>query len=126
MKRAISAIFFSFLFLLPTLAAYADDGAAYLGSRRELFIDEFLVGTLDDVELTFHRPERKEVVMEFDRPWEMGGEGYATVLKVGDKYLLYYRAWGLATTFRCATASPKASTDEIGPVPPSGFATIKA
>lgn len=95
MKRAISAIFFSFLFLLPTLAAYADDGAAYLGSRRELFIDEFLVGTLDNVELTFHRPERKEVVMEFDRPWEMGGEGYATVLKVGDKYLLYYRAWGL-------------------------------
>ena len=95
MKRAISAVFFSLVFLLPTLVANADDGAAYLGTRRELFIDDFLVNTLDNVELTFHRPERKEVVMEFDRPWEMGGEGYATVLKVGDKYLLYYRAWGL-------------------------------
>lgn len=79
-----------------TMRVQADgaDDAIWLGFKRELFLDDYLLDRLDSVEITLHRPERKSVVMQFDRPWENGGEGYASIMKVGGKFLAYYRSWG--------------------------------
>ncbi len=70
-----------------------------LGTRRELFVDHFLVEKLEGAHLELHHPVRKEVVLRFDRPWEGLFCGYFTVLhdqpkgggKGGGRYLFYYR-----------------------------------
>ena len=41
-----------------------------IGSRLEFFVDEWLIDDMNGVALTMHRPVPREVVMEFDRPWE--------------------------------------------------------
>ena len=62
-----------------------------IGTRRELFVDRFLIETLNGVRQVMHRPRREEKALVFDKPWEGGFSGYPTVLKDGKRYLLYYR-----------------------------------
>jgi hypothetical protein len=66
-------------------------GAIDLGSRRELFVDDFLIDRLSGTgELRLHSPDRREVVMVHDRPWEGSGCGYHTVFRDGDVCRMYY------------------------------------
>ena len=46
-----------------------------IGSRVELFVDDWLIGRLDHVRLALHRPQPAEVVMDFNR-----GVGKVTTL----------------------------------------------
>jgi hypothetical protein len=62
-----------------------------LGSRRELFVDSFLIDRLAEAALTLERPHDEGIALRFDRPWEGRFCGYATVLKDGPLYRLYYR-----------------------------------
>lgn len=62
-----------------------------IGSRRELFVDHHLIGSLGGVRLVLHRPEPREIVFRFDQPWEGLYSGYETVLKDGETYRFYYR-----------------------------------
>jgi hypothetical protein len=66
-------------------------GAIPLGSRRELFVDSFLIDRLRGAALTLEQPRDEGVVLRFDRPWEGSFCGYATVLRDGPLYRLYYR-----------------------------------
>lgn len=64
-----------------------------IGNRRELLIDDFLTelsGT--DAPLVMHRPERREIVMEYDRPWEGDGWSFVTAFRDGDVCRMYYVA----------------------------------
>ena len=67
-----------------------------IGSRRELFVDYFIIGSTTNAALVLQPPKDEGVVLRFDRPWE-GSESaaYATVLQDGPLYRLYYR--GLPT-----------------------------
>jgi hypothetical protein len=56
-----------------------------IGSRRELFVDDLLIGKLDGTSLKLHEPHRLRRTVP--RPFGH----YATVLKEGDKLRLYYR-----------------------------------
>jgi hypothetical protein len=69
-----------------------------LGSRRELFVDHFLIEKMDDVRLKLHEPERAGIAVKFDRAWEGPFSAYTTVIKDGDLYRMYYR--GLPTASR--------------------------
>ena len=41
-----------------------------LKSRRELFVDDFLIGSQEGkVRLRLHEPKRNEIALTFDRPW---------------------------------------------------------
>ena len=62
-----------------------------LGTRRELFVDRFLIDRLDGARLEMHRPVRREVALRMDRPWEGRFAAYFTVLKDGGRYRMYYR-----------------------------------
>jgi hypothetical protein len=62
-----------------------------LGSRRELFVDSFLLDKLIGATLALERPRDEGIVHRFDRPWEGRFCAYATVLQDGDRYRLYYR-----------------------------------
>jgi hypothetical protein len=91
------------LALAPDRVSAAEPVA--LGSRRELFVDGFLIDKLSGASLTLERPRDEGVVLRFDKPWEGAFCGYATVLRDGDLFRLYYR--GLPT------AGKDGSTSEV-------------
>jgi len=67
-----------------------------VGSRRELFVDGFLVDQLlGKAELRLHHPTPREVVLVHDAPWEGNATAYHSIFKDGDRYRMYYRAWNL-------------------------------
>jgi hypothetical protein len=92
----------SWILLLPAVAlglaqpaaAEADDGAGgpvALGSRRELFVDSFLIDRMTGVSLALERPRDEGVALRFDEPWEGRFCGYATILHDGPLFRVYYR-----------------------------------
>lgn len=62
-----------------------------LGSRRELFVDRFLIERLDGAELRLAQPVEAGPVLRMDQPWEGPFSGYFTVIYDPPLYRLYYR-----------------------------------
>lgn len=60
--------------------------------RRVLCWDESCVGKNDGVSVISHKPVKKELALVCDDEWEGVHNGYASVLKIGDRYRIYYRA----------------------------------
>ncbi len=85
------------LLLAGVLSSDAFDGHAIadepieLGTRRELFVDDFLIDQASGVQLVLQEPRDEGPVLSFDEPWEGRFCGYATVIADGDRYRLYYR-----------------------------------
>jgi hypothetical protein len=83
-----------------------------LGTRRELFVDRFLIERLTSARLTLHEPRREDVAIAFDSPWEGIFSGYPTVLHDGERYRAYYRGLreagrdGSAAEVTCTAESP--------------------
>jgi hypothetical protein len=96
------ALRFSTLLAAFSLSA-ASHAAIDLGSRLELFVDDFLVERLDHAALTLHQPVSAGVALRFDRPWEGAFCGYVTVLKDESRFRMYYR--GLPVAGRDGSAS---------------------
>ena len=69
-----------------------------IGSRRELFVDGFLVDRLEGVRHRLHRPRPAEISVTLDRPWEKHFYNGVSVIHdthpANDKprFLLYYSA----------------------------------
>ena len=74
------AVVFAWLVLVLSAAEPVD-----LGARRELFVDDLLIGKLDGAKLKMHQPHKLRRMPP--RPFGH----YATVLKDHDKLRLYYR-----------------------------------
>ena len=88
--------------MLPVVPALAGqkstDEVVPIGSRRELFLDDFMIEQLSGkTHLRLHHPVFREVVIEHDAPWEGTACGYHTVLQDGDTYRMYYRGWNFNT-----------------------------
>src|SRR5262249_51742749 len=66
-------------------------GPHVIGSRRELFVDHYLIDKLVGVSLQLQRPQPGGIALKFDQKWEGQVSGYVTVIKDGDLYRLYYR-----------------------------------
>lgn len=62
-----------------------------LGSRRELFVDRYLIDRLDGVSFRLHEPRDEGVAFTFDKPWEGLFSGYCTIIRDGDRLRAYYR-----------------------------------
>lgn len=69
----------------------SDAESIRIGSRRELFVDDFLVARLTGVALTLHSPRPCNVALVHDEPWEGNTCAYHTVFRDGDLYRMYYR-----------------------------------
>lgn len=77
----------AFVTWLPTVPAEPID----VGSRLELFVDDFLIDSMDkDIRLELHHPIRREIVFKTDAPWEGNASAYQSVFKDGDLYRMYY------------------------------------
>lgn len=63
-----------------------------IGSRRELFVDSYLLDAMKGAELRLNKPIPREVTLKHDQPWEGSGCGYHTVFRDGDLFRMYYTA----------------------------------
>ena len=75
-----------------TVAA-EQSGVLDIGSRLELFVDDYLIERLDGVRLNLHSPQSAGVAIKFDEPWEGEGAFVPTVIKGLEKYHMYYRGF---------------------------------
>ena len=80
-----------FLNLLPASAEEKSDKPIDIGSRRELFVDGYLIEKLAGAERRMHHPVPRETAVVHDAPWEGAGSGYHSVIKDGDVYRMYHR-----------------------------------
>lgn len=95
------------------LAVSAPPGAPVdIGSRRELFVDDFLIDRLGGgAELRLHHPEPREIVLVLDAPWEgSGSSGYHSVFRDGDLYRMYYKGWQISFDPEKKKIEPASST----------------
>ena len=69
----------------------ADADLIELGNRRELFVDDYLIERMENVQLRLHEPVARNVSIEHDAPWEGNTSGYHTIFKDGQLFRAYYR-----------------------------------
>lgn len=79
----------------PPEDAKQADGPCDIGSRRELFVDDYLIERLDNARRVLHHPTPRGIVLKHDAPWEGSGCGYHSVFRDGPLYRMYYKAWHL-------------------------------
>ena len=88
----VSWVALIFPLALATSAAEVTDSKepVDIGSRLELFVDDFLIDSMDGVSLKLHAPVSAGKIISFDRPWEGNTSDYHTVFRDGDGYRMYY------------------------------------
>ena len=84
--------YLALLMLVAGAAAAPAQGVLDIGSRRELFVDDYLIESMRDLALVLQQPVRREVVMDYDRRWEGNTCLYHSIFRDGDRYRMYYRA----------------------------------
>lgn len=98
-----------------------------IGSRRELFVDNYLVEKLSGgANLRLHHPVPKEIAIRHNKAWEGNGTSFHSIFKDGDIFRMYYSSFQLDIlseknsirphTLFCAYAE---STDGINWVKPN-------
>ena len=63
-----------------------------IGSRLELFVDDWLIEEMKGTTLRLHRPVPSEVLVDLDAPWDTTQSTVGSVVKDGNKYRYWYRA----------------------------------
>lgn len=98
MKRIIASTFVLAIVLpvqpaaLPAAEPQRGHGEAVdIGSRRELFVDDFLIERRQRVTLALHKPEARDVAIVCDAPWEGNTSAYYTLLEDDGLFRMYYR-----------------------------------
>ncbi|MCB1211076.1 MAG: hypothetical protein KDK97_17265 [Verrucomicrobiales bacterium] len=88
MRLALSILAFT---LTAQAAEYIN-----ISTRRELFVDQFLLDELKGVRLQLNTPRDEGIALKFDAPWEGGFSGYATIVQLEGKMRAYYRGKPIA------------------------------
>lgn len=96
---------------LMTVQAVAAVPPVDIGTRRELFVDRFLIASMTNTRLELAHPERREVALEANAPWESGTFFVYSVVQEANKIRLYYRASFLAGDENFVIGALAESTD---------------
>lgn len=76
--------------ILLSVCVHADE-PIQIGSRLELFVDDHLIDRMSGgARLQLHKPERRNVALVTDQPWEGNANPYRSFFQDGDRYRLYY------------------------------------
>ncbi|MBI5687161.1 MAG: hypothetical protein HZC54_18980 [Verrucomicrobia bacterium] len=67
------------------------DSPLDIGSRRELFVDDYLIASMAGAELKLHKPEPREVALVCDQPWEGNTSAYYALFRDKNGFRAYYR-----------------------------------
>ena len=89
-KRVV--ILLAVVLLSSEVEAAAAEDPLEIGSRRELFVDRFLIDRLEGLELKLHEPVPADVAIKIDRPWESKFNYGYKVFKENGLYHLFYLA----------------------------------
>ena len=84
-----------------------------LGTRLELFVDDYLIDSMRGTALQAHEPRRENVALAMDKPWEGGFVNYGTVIRDGGRFLMYYRGWRMVNREGIAVYCLAESSDGI-------------
>ena len=77
------------------LAAVGNKEVVNLDSRRELFVDDYMVDSLSGAAVRrMHHPQRRGIAFQTDAPWEGETSAYFAVVPVDGKIRLYFRGSG--------------------------------
>jgi hypothetical protein len=87
----LSAMLFLLFSISSSISLAQDEERIDLGSRREIFVDLYLIDKLNGAEVQLHEPIDEGNVLKFDNPWEGQFSGYCTIIKDGGTYRAYYR-----------------------------------
>jgi len=90
-KRILALVGLSLSLGQTAVVAEHQEETIDIGSRLELFVDDFLVEEMSGVELLLHSPQSAGKVLNFDKPWEGNTGFYVNSLKDDDRYRMYYR-----------------------------------
>ena len=85
MKLLLSCLALS----LASLTAWAQP--LDIGNDRELFVDRYLIDSMEGTSLQLHHPHRESVAIPFNDEWDRDASGYATVITDGGLHRMYYR-----------------------------------
>ena len=102
---------------MGTGSATGEDNILDIGSRRELFVDHYMIDRMEGAVLKLQEPKSAGEAIRLDRPWE-GPQAffYATVLKDGDVFRMYYRRsfMGSATCYAESSDGINWTRPELG------------
>lgn len=96
MKKCRSLHLYLPTLLISFFANAQDSQTLHLGKAPELFVDHYLIESLDNAHLKLWEPQQGESVINFDETWDGRYAGYVTVLHDSDKYRMYYRGLPIA------------------------------
>ena len=82
-----------------------------IGSRVEPFFDDWLISKTDGIKLQLHHPVPREIVLEFDSPWEGSSSYFVSVFRDKNVCRMYYR--GAKENFE---TTPQRQTKEVSNV----------
>ncbi len=77
--------------LIPFGPILADEAAINIGSRRQLFVDGYLIKKMTGARQVLHRPVKREVAIKPEHPWEKHGVSYMVTFKDGGRFRAWYR-----------------------------------
>jgi ATP-dependent Clp protease ATP-binding subunit ClpA len=83
-----------------------------IGTRREIFVDDYLIDSLDGTSLKLQTPQPAGAAVTYNDPWE-DSSFYTTVLKDGDLFRMYYR--GRLPDWSCCYAESDDGVNWIKP-----------
>ncbi|MBT5608583.1 MAG: hypothetical protein HN742_12945 [Lentisphaerae bacterium] len=84
-----------------------------IGSRLELFVDGYLVDQMHGVVQKLHSPDRQDISLSFDRPWEGSVSHAVHVFKDDAVFRMYYRGCGAEVTWAERVQCYAESTDGV-------------
>ena len=96
-SKLIPVSFMTLVAFMVTPAGHTEE-PLNVSNRLELFLDGYLIESMNNVTHQLHHPVPRETALTFDRPWEGRYSGYVTVIEDEGNYRLYYR--GLAAAGR--------------------------
>lgn len=64
-----------------------------IGSRLQLFVDDYLIEQMGGASLRLHSPVPAGTVLTLDRPWEGALCGYPALVPFDNGWRFYYRGW---------------------------------
>lgn len=75
----------------PLISRGQDNSIIHLENHRALFVDHYLIDTLNNTRIIMHHPHDEGTVLYFNNPWEGLFCNYITIIKDGDLFRAYYR-----------------------------------
>lgn len=90
MSKKIIAAFAAALFII----SFAKGQPVILKNQRELFVDNYLVESLKNMENRLSTPQSGGVALKFDGKYDSPFSAYVSVINNGSKFLMYYRGVG--------------------------------